>query len=44
LAEAYFMRVWATYLVNPDSPEVLDDIERAAQLAPDEPLFSQVEF
>jgi hypothetical protein len=41
LAEAYFLRGWATYLVQPGSPEVLADIERAAALRPDEPLFSQ---
>lgn len=44
LAAAYFLRGWATYLVNPDSPEVQADIERAADLTPDEPLFTQVEL
>jgi len=41
LATAYFLRGWATYLVEPGSPEVLADIERAATLRPDELLFSQ---
>jgi len=44
LAAAYFLRGWATYLVKPGSPEGLADIERAAELAPDEPLFTQVEL
>jgi len=44
LAAAYFLRGWATYLVKPDSPEAQADIERAAELAPEEPLFTQVEF
>ncbi len=41
LAAAYFLRGWATHLVRPGSPEVLADIEQAAALSPDEPLFSQ---
>jgi len=41
LATAYFLRGWATYLIQPGSPEVLADIERAAALGPNEPLFSQ---
>jgi len=44
LAGAYFLRGWAKYLVNPDSPAALADIERATELAPDEPLFTQVEL
>lgn len=42
LAAAYFIRGWATYLVSPYDPEVVANLERAIELAPDEPLFSQV--
>jgi hypothetical protein len=41
LAAAYFLRGWATYLQNPGSPAALNDIERAAQLDPAEPLYAQ---
>jgi hypothetical protein len=41
LAAAWFLRGWATHLVNPGSPEALSDIERAAELDPSEPLFTQ---
>ena len=41
LAVAFFLRAWATYLTRPDSPQVLNDLEQAATLAPDEPMFSQ---
>ncbi|MBE7550348.1 MAG: hypothetical protein HS126_04630 [Anaerolineales bacterium] len=41
LAAAYFLRGWARRLVNPNDPEVLADIEQAAKLDPEEPLFSQ---
>jgi hypothetical protein len=41
LAAAWFLRGWATHLSNPDSPEALADIERAAELDPNEPLFIQ---
>jgi hypothetical protein len=40
LAAAYFMRGWATHLVKPGDPQVKADIEKAAALAPDEPLFA----
>jgi hypothetical protein len=40
LAAAYFLRGWATYLQNPGSQLALDDIRRAAELAPDDKLFS----
>jgi hypothetical protein len=43
LAAAYFLRGWAIYLVNPNDPEALADLERAAELAPDEPLFTQID-
>jgi hypothetical protein len=41
LTAAWFLRGWATHLVNPGSPEALADIERAAELDPNEPLFTQ---
>jgi tetratricopeptide (TPR) repeat protein len=41
LAAAWFLRGWATHLGNPDSPQALADIERAAELDPNEPLFAQ---
>jgi len=41
LAAAFFLRGWARHLTNPDDPEALADIEQAAQLAPEEPLFTQ---
>ena len=41
LAAALFLRGWATHLSNPGSPEALADIERAAELDPNEPLFTQ---
>ena len=40
LAAAYFLRGWAEYLVNAKDPAVLQDIEHAVQLAPDDKLFS----
>ncbi|MCC9074783.1 SH3 domain-containing protein [Litorilinea aerophila] len=42
LAAAYFLRGWAKLLTAPpDDEEALADLAQAAQLAPDEPLFSQ---
>lgn len=41
LAAAFFWRGWAKHLANPGDPGVLSDIEQAARLAPQEPLFSQ---
>jgi len=41
LAAAWFLRGWATHLGNPGSTEALADIERAAELDPNEPLFTQ---
>ncbi len=40
LAAASFLRGWAAYLSNPADPAALADIERAARLKPDDPLFS----
>ncbi len=39
LAPAYFLRAWGTYLTTPDSSQMWDDLRRAAELAPDEPLY-----
>ena len=36
----YFLRGWAGHLANPDSPDAVRDIERAALLAPTDTLFS----
>jgi hypothetical protein len=41
LAAAWFLRGWATHLGSPGSSEALADIERAAELDPNEPLFTQ---
>ncbi len=41
LAAAYFIRGWALYLANPSDPKVLSDVQKAAQLDPKEPLYSQ---
>jgi tetratricopeptide (TPR) repeat protein len=41
LAAAWFLRGWATHLSSPGSAEALADIERAAELDPNEPLFTQ---
>jgi hypothetical protein len=41
LASAYFMRGWGRYLVDPTDPAVLPNVERAAMLAPDDPLFAE---
>lgn len=40
LATAYFLRGWASYLQNPQSNEALADVQRAAELEPDLPLFA----
>lgn len=40
LAEAYFLRGWGLFLTDPANPAVLADIEQAAMLAPDDPLFA----
>jgi hypothetical protein len=41
LAAAYFLRGWAAYLNQPGSSEALADLQRAATLAPSEPLFAR---
>ena len=41
LAPAYFLRGWGRFLADPNSPEVLADVQRAAELAPGDSLFSQ---
>ena len=41
LAAAYFLRSWGLYLMQPTAAGVLADVQKAAQLAPNEPLFAQ---
>ena len=41
LAAAYYFHSWARYLVNPADPQIALDLEQAAALAPNEPLFAQ---
>jgi hypothetical protein len=40
LAPAYFVRAWGRYLADPASPLVIQDVTRAAELAPEDALFS----
>lgn len=39
LAAAYFLRGWATYLADPQSSAARKDLQRAQELAPDDPLY-----
>ena len=39
LAAAHFIHGWATFLVDPENPSVLQDIQQAATLAPTDPLY-----
>ncbi|MDM8531225.1 hypothetical protein QUF63_08630 [Anaerolineales bacterium HSG25] len=41
LAPAYFLRAWGTYLVEPTNPAIIEDIQSAAELNPDEPLYQE---
>ena len=41
LAAAYFVRGWALYLTDPNGREGLANIEQAAKLDPNEPLFEE---
>jgi len=41
LAAAYFLRGWAVHLISPASPAALADIRRAAELEPNEKLFTE---
>ncbi len=41
LSEAYFLRGWAVNLTAPGSAAALADVEKAAQLAPYETLYTQ---
>jgi hypothetical protein len=41
LAAAHFLRGWALHLADPASPEAVTEIERAAQLAPEDALFTE---
>ncbi|MBN1260258.1 MAG: DUF333 domain-containing protein [Anaerolineae bacterium] len=40
LAAAYFLRGWAAYLREPDSDQILADVARAAELAPDDAFLA----
>ena len=40
LAPAYFLRGWATYLQTEDKAAALGDVQHAAQLAPEDELFT----
>jgi hypothetical protein len=40
LAEAYLVRGWARYLVDPASPQVRDDVHQAAALRPGDTFFA----
>jgi hypothetical protein len=40
LASAHFLRGWAAYLLNPNDPTALADVQQAAVLAPDEELYA----
>jgi uncharacterized protein YraI len=39
LAPAYFLRAWATFLVDAENEAVLEDVTQAAALAPDDTLY-----
>jgi hypothetical protein len=41
LASAIFLRGWGAHLRDPKDAQVLADVERAARLAPDDPLFAE---
>lgn len=40
LATAYFLRGWARFLANPAGTDSLADVQQAAALEPDQPLFA----
>lgn len=40
-AAAYFLLGWASYLADAADPDVLSNVERAAELSPGDPLFSE---
>jgi hypothetical protein len=41
LAAGYFLQGWGLHLADPTSADAVADIEKAAQLDPNEPLYSQ---
>ena len=41
LAAAYFLRGWSAYIREYNAAAALSDVQKAAELAPDEALFSQ---
>ena len=42
LAAAYYFHAWGSYLNNPADAQITADLQQAATLAPNEPLFNQV--
>ena len=40
-AAARFLHGWASYLLEPTGSDVLANVERAAELAPNDPLYSE---
>ncbi|MFZ0545547.1 MAG: hypothetical protein WAM60_08915 [Candidatus Promineifilaceae bacterium] len=40
LAAAHFLRGWAAYLLNPNDPAALAEVQQAATLAPNEALYA----
>jgi hypothetical protein len=40
LAAAYFLRAWSNYLVDSTNPTILTDLQKAVELQPNEPLFT----
>ncbi|MCB8948397.1 MAG: hypothetical protein H6653_10325 [Ardenticatenaceae bacterium] len=42
LAAAYYFHAWGTYLQNPADAQITADLQQAASLSPNEPLFNQV--
>lgn len=40
LAGAYFLRGWAAFLADPANPNILPDLQKAAELDPTDPLFT----
>ena len=41
LAPALFLRGWSAHLRDPGAPQAVADVERAFELAPDDPLYSE---
>lgn len=41
LASAYFLRGWANFLSDPTNPTIVPDLQKAADLAPDDAMIQQ---